>query len=218
MSSDIRFDQNNITTVVEEQSFEDVNGNEFLKVKHLAYGARIEGVDAQAAHSPAILDLSFGSTTPKGSQISLFNTTSTNPAILLNAKNSTVLTSDGTYNSYISPNKVSTPHLDTGTSYTKEARIEDELYFENDSGKRIIRLKKRSNDVDGQLQISHSGQLAISVQCTQSGGSLVIYDENGSPSIILQGETGDIYLAGSINEGVDPSVMADIASTLVWED
>ena len=215
MSSDIRFDQNNITTVVDEQSFEDPTfGNEYLKIKRVAEGVQIEAVAPQSNHSPAVLDLNFGNA-GAASRINLFKESNTNPTIALNASKPEIVVGEGTNYSSISSDELKTSHVEASTSRTKEVRVLDELYFENDFPSRIIRLR-RGDDNKGQLQIKSGLQLMLSAQSSPNGGSVVLYGEGGTPTVILNGETGEIYLTGNVNENVDPSDMIDIAAALVW--
>jgi hypothetical protein len=56
----------------------------------------------------------------------------------------------------------------------------------------------------------------VSAQSSFEGGSVVIYDGDGQPSIVLDGRTGTIYARGEIQQGVDQALLDSLAAALVW--
>lgn len=193
MPADIKLDQE-ITLKSDEVIYEDGRGDDYLKIRRVAGGGQIEGIDYVSGKKSSFISLSFAYGLSTGGGI----------VALTNEKESPSYTAtlDGTY---------SRLELNRGS---ETALLRPDFFILREGKTDIVKIER--GDSICKLQLNQNATPSVSAQSSFEGGSVVIYDGDGQPSIVLDGRTGTIYARGEIQQGVDQALLDSLAAALVW--
>lgn len=192
MPADIKLDQE-IVLKADELIYEGDNGDDYLKISKIAEGGRIEGRAYTSGKIAGTISLSFGYGSPGGSIIALTNEREA-PAetAVLDGSHSRLELNRGSQRAFLNP----------------------DLFILREGKTDIVKIER--GDSICKLQLNQNATPAVSAQSSFDGGSVVLYDGEGQPSIVLDGRTGTIYARGEIQQGVEQALLDSLAAALVW--